>query len=475
MPPPKTRHEIRDPIYGFIHVSADERSVIDSRPVQRLRHVRQLALSSLLYPAATHSRFEHSLGTMFLASRVFDAVTRVDNVTDDVRAQLPMLLQDGQLAYWRQVVRMAGLCHDLGHLPFSHAAEDDLLPEGWSHERISWNLVLSEEMGALWQNMTPPLRAEDVAKLAVGKKHAPDGVEFSLWEDVLSEIIVGDAFGVDRMDYLLRDSHHAGVEYGRFDYRRLTNSMRILPGSPRDDAVEDEEEPPPPALGVEEGGLESARQLLLARYFMFSQMYLHHVRRVYDLHLIEFLKETLDAGVFPVELEDHLKSTDNEVMVQIAEAARDPGAAAHVHADAIYNRRHFKLLYERKDEEAKRNPEVVSYVAERAGDELGAENVLADEPEDAKDPPDFPVLTRNHAVVSSKRAFDVLKDMTVIRRGYVYVSRDVLEDGRRWLAANRADLTKEAVEDDGSEAGSEEGGENDEADTEGGPALEARE
>jgi HD superfamily phosphohydrolase len=456
MASPKTRHEIRDPIYGFIYVSADERSIIDSRPVQRLRHVRQLALSSLLYPAATHGRFEHSLGTMYLASRVFDAVTRVDNVTDDVRVQLPMLLDAGHLAYWRQVVRMAGLCHDLGHLPFSHAAESQLLPKGWSHERISWELILGEEMGSLWKEMTPPLRAEDVAKLAIGKKHAPDGVEFSLWEEVLSEIVVGDAFGVDRMDYLLRDSHHAGVEYGRFDYRRLSNSMRILPGSPRDDAAEDEE-PPPPALGVEEGGLESARQLLLARYFMFSQMYLHHVRRVYDLHLIEFLTETLDGGVFPVELEEHLRSTDNEVMVKIAEAARDPDAKAHVHADAIYNRRHFKLLYDRTDEEARRNPEVVSHVADRAREELGPEYVLADEPEDAKDPPDFPVLTRNQEVVSSKGAVDLLKDMTVIRRGYVFVSRKVLEDGRRWLSANRADLTKEAAEEDASKPGGEEG------------------
>jgi HD superfamily phosphohydrolase len=190
---------------------------------------------------------------------------------------------------------------------------------------------------------------------------------------------------------------------------------------------------------------------------MFSQMYLHHVRRVYDLHLVEFLKWTLDGGVFPVALEEHLQSTDNEVMVRIAEAARDPGAPAHVHADAIFNRHHFKLLYDRTDEEAKRNPEVVGYVAERAKEEFGPEKVLADEPEDAKDPPDFPVLTRNQVVISSKGAVDVLKDITVIRRGYVFVSRDVVEDGRAWLDANREDLTKEAVEEDAQEVGGGEG------------------
>jgi HD superfamily phosphohydrolase len=82
----KAPHEMRDPVHGFIEVSSDERRVIDSRPLQRLRRVRQLALTSLVYPGASHSRFEHSLGTMHLASRVFDVITRNENVSDQTRA-----------------------------------------------------------------------------------------------------------------------------------------------------------------------------------------------------------------------------------------------------------------------------------------------------------------------------------------------------------------------------------------------------
>ena len=116
-------HEIRDPIHTFVRLDSAERQVLDSRPFQRLRHIHQLALTYLVYPGATHKRFEHSLGVMELASRVFDTVTSRANVTDRVRDRLRQLDNRDELAYWRRVLRMAALCHDLGHLPFSHAAE----------------------------------------------------------------------------------------------------------------------------------------------------------------------------------------------------------------------------------------------------------------------------------------------------------------------------------------------------------------
>lgn len=100
---------------------------------------------------------------------------------------------------------MAALCHDIGHLPFSHAAEDTLLPPSWNHERLSRLLIESDEMKSIWKNMVPPLEPEHVVKLALGARKARD-LQFSKWEAILSEIIVGDSFGVDRIDYLLRDS-----------------------------------------------------------------------------------------------------------------------------------------------------------------------------------------------------------------------------------------------------------------------------
>ena len=119
----KNKHEIRDPIHVFIRYSSDERSVLDSRPFQRLRHVHQLALTYLVYPGATHRRFEHSLGTMELAGKIFDVVTNEDNIHPMVRELLPDIVNRERLPYWKQVVRMAALCHDVGHLPFSHAAD----------------------------------------------------------------------------------------------------------------------------------------------------------------------------------------------------------------------------------------------------------------------------------------------------------------------------------------------------------------
>jgi HD superfamily phosphohydrolase len=256
-------HEIRDPIHVFVRLDSDERAILDSRPFQRLRHIHQLALTYLLYPAATHKRFEHSLGVMELAGRVFDVVTNPTNVTDQFRRTLPDISNGDALRYWRRVVRIAALCHDMGHLPFSHAAEKELLPSGWNHERLTRAILRSPEMEEILNRMTPPLRPEDVEKLAVGQKKAKD-LSFSTWDTILSEIIVGDAFGVDRMDYLLRDSHHAGVAYGRFDHFRLTDTLRILPSG--------EGESTQPTLGVEEGGLHSAEALLLARYYMYTQV-----------------------------------------------------------------------------------------------------------------------------------------------------------------------------------------------------------
>ena len=249
----KNIHEIRDAVHVFVRLDSDERKVLDSRAFQRLRHIHQLALTYLVYPGATHRRFEHSLGVMELAERVFRIITDNENLDDRVRDRDIMPPDDG-LTYWRRVLRMAALCHDLGHLPFSHAAEKELLQDGRSHESMTVEIINSDDMQEIWRSSTIPLRAEDIAKLAVGPKELKDE-QFTDWERILSEIIVGDSFGVDRMDYLLRDSLHAGVVYGKFDQYRLIDTLRILP--------ESEEGSTAPVLGIESGGLESAEGLLL--------------------------------------------------------------------------------------------------------------------------------------------------------------------------------------------------------------------
>ena len=267
-------HEIRDPIHVFVRLDDAERKVLDSAPLQRLRHIHQLALTYLVYPGATHKRFEHSLGVMELASRVFDVVTNPDNLSDEIRDLLPPLTAPDELRYWKRVLRMAALCHDTGHLPFSHAGEK-LLPPGWDHERLTRLIISSEEMKQIWESVTPPLRAQDIEKVAVGQRKAKN-LHFSDWETILAEIIVGDAFGVDRIDYLLRDSYHTGVAYGRFDHYRLIDTLRILM-KPQSEAEKISLEP---SLGVEEGGIQSVEALMIARYFMHSQVYFHRTRRI---------------------------------------------------------------------------------------------------------------------------------------------------------------------------------------------------
>jgi uncharacterized protein len=277
----KRVHEFRDPLHDFIELNRQERSVVDSIPFQRLRHIHQLALSSLVYPGATHTRFEHSLGVMHLAKRVFDIVTHPQRRHPAIAHIFP---DQEHLPYWKSALAIAALLHDVGHLPFSHAAEKQLLPKGEDHESLTLQLIDSDYIRPLLDD-GQKIKPIDVQKLSIGKKKlTKKGVHFSDWEAVLSEIVTGNAFGVDRIDYLLRDSFQTGTSYGKFDHKKLLESLRILPASGQAEGGSE------PILGVDQGGLHSAEALLLARYFMYEQVYFHPVRRSYDWHLIEFMK-----------------------------------------------------------------------------------------------------------------------------------------------------------------------------------------
>lgn len=438
---PKNIHEIRDPIHIFVRLDSDERKVLNSRLFQRLRHIHQLGLSYLVYPGATHKRFEHSLGVMELASRVFDVVTHKDAITDEIRKLLPEIGHDDVRNYWRRVLRMAALCHDIGHLAFSHAAEKNLLPDGWDHERLTKEIILSGEMQTLWNGMTPPLRPDDVVKLAVGPRK--NNLTFSNWEAILSEIIVGDAFGVDRMDYLLRDSYHIGVAYGRFDHYRLIDTLQILP-SP---LTSGNHGPAEPALGVQRGGLQSAEALLLARYFMYSQVYFHPVRRIYDIHLRDFLAEWLPEGKFSIEIEEHLQMTDNEVTAALTDIARNVAHPGHDAARRIMLRDHFRVFYERDPNDVAQNPEAGRAVFEAAQKEFGINNVRHDKRIEPGGLPDFPVQTRDGRIVSSISISETLRTLPVVAIDYVFITIEKREEAAQWFRNNRMAIIQPKEED----------------------------
>ncbi len=426
----KLYHEIRDPIHMFVRLKDDERKVLDSEPIQRLRYIHQLGLTYLLYPGATHKRFEHSLGVMELASRVFDVVTNPVEKTDEIKDVLPEVTDRVALSYWRQVVRMAALCHDIGHLPFSHSAEEQLLPEGWDHERITFD-VISKELGSIWGKFIPPLKPELVAKIAVGPKKAKH-LEFTLWETILSEIITGDAFGVDRIDYLLRDSLHVGVAYGKFDHYRLIDTLKILISRSDNE----------PTIGIESGGLHGAEALLLARYFMFMQVYYHRIRCIYDKHLEDFLKAWLPKGKFPTGFKKLKKYTDNFILNALTDHKYSKEPILNELADRIVNRRHFKMVYELNPVDFEKNNYASQLINKALCSEFDKGMVRYVRIPGKGGDVSFPVEESDGQVVTSLKKSQVLGKLPVTKVEFVYVHPDIEDKAKSWLSVNREDILK---------------------------------
>jgi len=438
----KTIHEIRDPVHNFIRLSSDERKILDSRHFQRLRYINQLATTYLVYPGATHKRFEHSLGVMELATKVFDVVTNEDNIYNESIRNLIKTEKD-RLQYWKRVIRMAALCHDIGHFPFSHAAEI-LLPKGKTHESLTLSIIMNGEISDILNSLK--IYPSDVAKLALSPKDykkEDKKVEYSSFEGILSEIITGDAFGVDRMDYLLRDSHHAGVAYGKFDHYRLIDTIRILPKT-NDDSCE-------PALGIEEGGIHSAESFSLARYYMFSQLYLHPVRRAYDIHLADFLKEYLpkieeddEYGKFPIDIESHLNMTDNEVLSGMLEASRNPETKGHESATRIMERKHFKRAYTLKKDDLEKNIDALRVLYDASCEKFGQDMIRIDEYKKPSRELNFPVLVDDNKVVSSSKLSSVFKEpedgsigLTGLSVGYIFAEPEIRDEVKKYINNDR--------------------------------------
>jgi uncharacterized protein len=451
--------EIRDPVHVFVHVTQNERRVLDSRPFQRLRNVHQLAMTYLVYPGASHKRFEHSLGVMHLAGMMFDIVTSEEKLTDPVREILP---PEDELGYWRSVLKMAALCHDMGHLPFSHAAESELLPDGKSHEDITRSVIENEPMAKIWDEIRPPVKPADVVKLALGPKKAR-GVTFSVWEEILADLITGDMFGADRIDYLLRDSLHIGVEYGRFDHHRLIQTLKILPppATPADPSavgeggVLDQSESSVFELGVERGGLESAEALQLARYFMFSQVYLHPVRMIYDIHLKDFLLDWVQAehgGAYPTEVEAFLGVTDNEILAALLLAADDENAAGHEHASRIINREHFKVFYSRRPGDVALFAEAATAIFKAAEEEFGSDNVRYADGRKSGIPETFAVQDRDGQSVASTALSDAFERLLQPKDEFVYVAPELREKAQKWVEKNGPDIIQAAKRAEQEEA-----------------------
>jgi len=370
---------------------------------------------------------------MELATQIYNALTSDESILATPRsitASLPELLDNRKREHWLQVLRMAALCHDIGHLPFSHAAEEQLLPQGKTHESLTWDLIHSEELSPIWDDLF--VKPDEVAKIAVGPEKSP--CILSPWETILSEIIVGDIFGADRMDYLLRDAHHTGVAYGKFDYRRLISTIRLLPKAPEgEDVAAFSKEP---SLGVEIGGLQAAESLLWARYLMFSQVYFHHVRLIYDYHLQQFMAAYFGDQGYPIDNE-FLDISDNEILTSLSLAAKDSSRIGHHSARRLLFRDHFRKVYHKTASDFEINPFAAETLGKALAAEFGLDNVHYHDYSKPTVVGDFPVLMWDGTITSGPQHSQALRHMPSISTGYIFVEQSQLESAQGWIERNK--------------------------------------
>src|SRR5207247_6023854 len=244
---------VRDPLWNNIRLDPEALAVVDTPAVQRLRYVRQLGHAFLVYPGATHSRFEHALGAYHLARR---ALAQLEETTGT--------RLDGGDAL---AVRLAALLHDIGHYPFSHALEEAGLPH---HEELAARHLTRGPLAAALERLGVP--AARLLPLIQGTSASPLGA------------IVASSLDVDKLDYLSRDATMCGVPYGVIDVDRLLTSLTLAEG-PGGQAV----------LALHAKGLAALESLLFAKYQMYRNVYSHPAVRSATAQLKRLVRRQIAA------------------------------------------------------------------------------------------------------------------------------------------------------------------------------------
>lgn len=236
--------KIRDPVYGFIEFNEWEKEIISHPAFQRLRRIRQLGLTDMVYPGAMHTRFEHSLGVMHLVTKMFDNIVNKEENKRILKESLNY--QDAGLMRDRQVIRLAGLLHDIGHAPFSHSSEE-LMPENpatkkpFKHEDYTVSIITGHFKEVIENSPVNRanynITANEIADMIKGDPT-------KLKERIFWKILISSQLDADRCDYLLRDSLHIGVKYGIYDLDRLLVTLKLGKDPEVGEVI----------LGVENGG-----------------------------------------------------------------------------------------------------------------------------------------------------------------------------------------------------------------------------
>ncbi|HMK95276.1 MAG TPA: HD domain-containing protein [Candidatus Limnocylindrales bacterium] len=389
--------EIKDPIHGYVYITEEEKEIIDSYPMQRLRRLRQLAGSEYVYPGANHTRFEHCVGVMHLAGKVLENPNISSLISEDEA----------------DVCRISALLHDAGHGPFSHVFEQLLIKElDKTHEDITSWIIEKSEVGDQLSKMT--YTPKEVACLAVGKLHKP-GRAFL-------DQIISSAVDVDKQDFIVRDTYHTGAEYGFIDVFRLIHALDVLGEN----------------LAVELGALSALEVFMIARIESFKSIYFHRTGRAAQIMLataMEKADDELGLTAFKTP-EDYLALDDYTVWAALKKCAASKGIIGD-----LERRRMLKCAYERtfyeKDtmisnifgRESYRR-QMQSEIAKEAG--VGIESVIIDVPTVPSVPyhhavlmesMEIPVFTRNQAGEKTLQRLSEISKIFETLKGFMNILR----------------------------------------------------
>ena len=295
--------DIIDPIHDFIRVYEHELSIIDNPIFQRLRRIRQLSGAHLTYPAAQHTRFEHSLGVMHIASQAGNALHEKGIVTsDDI-----------------EILRLSGLLHDIGHGPFSHLFEEIIQEKKISHEDFGKEIILKSDIG------------DDLSKNGFNKKLIAKVAFGDSKFQYMNEIVSG-TLSADMMDYLQRDGYFTGAEHAKIDHKRITQSLDIHKKK----------------LALERSALYSFESMMHSRYQMFKAVYFHKTVRAAEVMLLEVLRLSDDEfGFSTFNLNEFVNLTDEYVLSSILSSKSSKLKRAKQFALDYQNRKLLKCVFER--------------------------------------------------------------------------------------------------------------------------------
>ena len=302
----KSHLDIIDPINDFIRVYGTELRIIDSPIFQRLRGIRQLSGAHLTYPGAQHTRFEHSLGVMHIASQAGQALKEKGILkTDDI-----------------ENLRVEDLLHDIGHGPFSHLFEEILQQrKKISHEDMGRRIILKTELGDILSKSGYDKKF--ITKLAFGDSKP----------QFMNQIISG-ILSADIMDYLLRDGYFTGVEHAKIDHKRITQSLEVHQKK----------------LALESSALYSFESMMHSRHQMFKAVYFHKTVRSAEVMLLESIRlADKELGLTSLNLDDYVKLTDESLLFKLLSLSDDSDELkrAKEFAQDYQNRRLLKCVLER--------------------------------------------------------------------------------------------------------------------------------